>query len=112
MLVTGISETLKKSVSVVKYWIVIKDQIDHVTFMEDISNDQKTFKGIARRSADETIGLTQWMKNTARKCFHYEVGYFTCTVLFCTVRQTEGQEFGNVHCGLVDMEQTEKFISI
>lgn len=54
MLVTDISEILKKLVSIVKYWIEINDQLeDCVTFMEDISNDQKTFKGILRRSAEE-----------------------------------------------------------
>ena len=77
MLATSISETSKNSVSIGKYQIAIKNKLeDHVAFMEGISNEQKACKRMVRRTAEETLQLTQWMKNIVGKCFHCVVGSF------------------------------------
>lgn len=70
--------------------------------MGSVVNEQKACKGMVRRTAEETLQLTQWMKNIVGNCFHCVVGSLYI------VNQTGGRESGNVHHDLVEkMEQLE-----
>lgn len=76
--------------------------------MEGSSDEQKVCKGMLKRTEEETLQLTPWMKTIVGKRYHCVVESLYLLSPFFTVRQTGGQESANVHHALVEkMEQIE-----